>query len=86
MFKRDPLPLSYPEIVAPFFFFLFFFYWAPMASVPGSTEACRLIVRARFWKFPLVPPGTPTPTTTRETSSREKGTMGKKCLVNFAVK
>jgi hypothetical protein len=31
----------------------FFFYWAPVASAPGSTAACRLIVRSRLCKFPL---------------------------------
>jgi hypothetical protein len=56
----------------------FFFFWAPVASAPGSTAAMktRLIVRARLWKFPLVPPGAPTPTT-RETSSRERGSCGR---------
>jgi hypothetical protein len=39
--------------------FFFFFNWAPVASAPGSTAACRLIGQARLWKFPLVPPGTP---------------------------
>jgi hypothetical protein len=63
----------------------FFFYWAPVTSAPGSTAACRLIVRARLWKFPLVPPGALTPTTTQETSNREMETMGEKFPVNFSV-
>jgi hypothetical protein len=41
-------------------FFFFFFYWVLVASAPGSTAACRLTVRARLLKFPLVPPGAPT--------------------------
>jgi hypothetical protein len=34
-----------------------------------------------LWKFPLAPPGAPTSTTTRETSSRERGTMDEKSPV-----
>jgi hypothetical protein len=40
-------------------FFFFFFFWALVASAPRSTAACRLIVRARLWKFLLIPPGAP---------------------------
>jgi hypothetical protein len=69
-----------------FFFFFFFFYWAPVASAPGSTAACRLIVQARLWKFPLVSPGAPTPTTSERNLTGKRETMGKKCPVNFAVK
>jgi hypothetical protein len=53
-----------------FFFFFFFFYWLVSLYVP---QPRRLFVLARLWKFPLAPPGAPTPTTTRETSSRERG-------------
>jgi hypothetical protein len=60
----------------------FFFYWAPVASASGSTATCRLIVQARLWKFPLVPPEAPT-TTTRETSSRERGNYGREMSVEF---
>jgi hypothetical protein len=66
--------------------FFFFLYWAPVASALGSTAACRLIVRARLWNFSLIPPGASTPTTMQETSRRERGTMGEKCPVNFAVR
>jgi hypothetical protein len=56
-----------------------------VASAPGSTAACRLIVRTRLWKFPLVPPGAPR--LRRERPLAEKGgTVGEKCPVNFAVK
>jgi hypothetical protein len=55
-----------------------------MASAPEVLQPWRLIVRARLWKFPLVPPGAPTPTW--QTSSRERRTVGEKCLVNSAVK
>jgi hypothetical protein len=56
-----------PEFYPRFLFFLllfcffcyFFLYWALVANASGSTAACRLIVRARLWKFPLVPPGAP---------------------------
>jgi hypothetical protein len=37
----------------------FFIYWAPMAISTKNTAACRLIVRARLLKYPLVPPGAP---------------------------
>jgi hypothetical protein len=73
------------ELCRFFFFFFFFFYWDPVANAPGSTAAWRRIVRAQILKFPLVPPGAPTPTM-RETSSRERGNYGRKCPVNFAVK
>jgi hypothetical protein len=46
-------------IITRIIIIFFFFYWAPAASAPRSTAACRLIVRARLWKFPLVPPGAP---------------------------
>jgi hypothetical protein len=39
-----------------FLSFFFFFYLAPVASAPRSTAGFRLIVRARLWKFPLIPP------------------------------
>jgi hypothetical protein len=50
---------------------------------PDVPQLCRLIVRARLWKFPLVPPGDRTPTT-RETSSRERGNYGREKTCNFA--
>jgi hypothetical protein len=37
-----------------------------------------------LWKFPLAPPGVPTSTTTRETSSREMGDYGREMSGNFA--
>jgi hypothetical protein len=73
-------------ILQDYYYYSFFFYWAPVASAPGSTAACRLIGQARLWKFPLVPPGTPTPTTTGEASSREGGIMGEKCPSKFSGK
>jgi hypothetical protein len=39
---------------------------------------CTFIVLTVFWKSPLAPPGASTSTTTRETSSRERGTVGEK--------
>jgi hypothetical protein len=46
---------------------------------PDVPQPCRLIVLARLCKFPLVPPGVPTSTTTQEISSRE--TVGEKWQV-----
>jgi hypothetical protein len=66
--------------------FFFFFYWAPVAIAPGSTAACRLIVRARIWKFPIVPPGAPRLQRLERPLAGKGGTMREKCLVNFAVK
>jgi hypothetical protein len=45
-----------------------------------------LIVLARLWKYPLAPPGAPTPTTTRETPSRERGNYGIEMAGNFEDK
>jgi hypothetical protein len=42
------------------------------ADAPECTAAYRLIVLTLLWKFPLAPSGAPT-STTRETSSRERG-------------
>jgi hypothetical protein len=41
--------------------------------LPEVLQPCRLIVRARLWKFPLAPPKT-----TRETLAGKGGTMDKK--------
>jgi hypothetical protein len=43
-----------------------------------------LIVLALLWKFPIAPPGAPTSTTMRETSSRERGNCGRQMTGNFA--
>jgi hypothetical protein len=53
---------------------------------PEVLQPCRLIVRAQLWKFPLPPPGVPTPTTMREISSRERGNYGREMSGNFAEK
>jgi hypothetical protein len=45
-----------------------------------------LIVLARLWKYPLAPPGAPTPTTTREIPSRERGNYGPEMAGNFVDK
>jgi hypothetical protein len=45
---------------------------------PDVPQPCRLIILTLLWRFPLAPPGAPTSTTTRETSSREVGTVGEK--------
>jgi hypothetical protein len=37
------------------------------------------------WEFPLAPPGAPTSTTTRETSSRERGTVSEKWPVVLPI-
>jgi hypothetical protein len=47
---------------------------------------CKLIVRARLRKFPSLQPGTPTPKTTRETSSRERGNYGLEIAGKFVDK
>jgi hypothetical protein len=44
----------------------------------------RLIVRAWNWKFPLIPPAAPTPTT-QETSSRERGKCGREMSGSFCL-
>jgi hypothetical protein len=62
---------------------LLFLLLCPAASAPGSIAACRRIVRARLWMFPLIPPGDPTPTTTRETSSRERENCGREMSGEF---
>jgi hypothetical protein len=60
-------------------------------AVSGSTsptvlQQCWLIVLARLWKYLLAPPGAPTPTTTRQTPSRERGDYGRAMAGNFAGK
>jgi hypothetical protein len=57
-----------------FSFFFFFFYRAPTATAPGMYRSLQAyFTYPMLWKFPLAPPGAPTSTTTRETSSRETG-------------
>jgi hypothetical protein len=53
---------------------------------PEVLQPRWLIVRARLLKFSLTPPGAPTPTTTRETSSSERGKYGREMAGNFADK
>jgi hypothetical protein len=60
------------------------FYWAPVASAPGSTAASRLIVRARLWKFPLVPPGAPRLLRERPLAGKG-GTMREKCPIKLVT-
>jgi hypothetical protein len=55
-------------------------------QLPNVLQPCWLIVLARLWKFPLAPPGTPTPTTMRETPSRERGNYVWEMASNFADK
>jgi hypothetical protein len=50
---------------------------------PDVLQPRRFILRARLWKFPLVPPGVPTPKTTRQTSSRERGNYGREMSGEF---
>jgi hypothetical protein len=45
-----------------------------------------LLYLAWLWKFPLVPSGSPTPTTTQETPNRERGNYGQEMAGNFADK
>jgi hypothetical protein len=54
-----------------------------VASTPRSTAACSVIVRARLWNFPFIPPAAPTPTTMPETSSRERGKYGREMSGEF---
>jgi hypothetical protein len=56
-----------------------------VASAPTTAAACRLIVRARLWKFPLVPPGAPRLRRERPLAGKG-GIMGEKGPVNFVVK
>jgi hypothetical protein len=48
---------------------------------PDVPQPFRLTVLTLLWKFTLAPPGILTSPTTRETSSRERGTVGEKCPV-----
>jgi hypothetical protein len=43
-----------------------------------------LIVLAQLWKYPLAPPGAPTPTTTQLTPSRDRGNYRREMAGNFA--
>jgi hypothetical protein len=52
-------------------------------SPPDVLQPCRRIVLTLFWKFPLATTGAPTSTKTRETSTRERGTLGEKLPVTL---
>jgi hypothetical protein len=59
------------------------------SSYTGPRCVCAVTLQAHctypiLWKFPLAPPGAPTSTTMRETSSREKGNYGREITGNFA--
>jgi hypothetical protein len=64
----------------------FFFYWVRWLATPYVLQPWRHIVLARLWKFPLAPPGAPTPMTTRQTSSRQRGNCGWEMAGNIANK
>jgi hypothetical protein len=58
-----------------------------VADAPHDVlQPCRLIVLAQILKFPLPPLGVPTPTTKRETHSRERGNCGREMTGTFADK
>jgi hypothetical protein len=62
-----------------------FFYWAPGASAPEVLQPAGLLYKSDFGSSRLYRQEPPRLRCKRPLAGKE-GTMGEKCLVNFAVK